>query len=305
MPARTHHRRPPAAIAGVLAIALLGCSTTDARTEPTADPSTVATAVPRTEAAATTVDGSAVATVPAVRVDPPYTPCQRIARATANGSTTTQVIVRTATWTDSVGTVELATLDHGTWVCSEPMPARVGRAGLRPLADRRSGDGTTPAGVFPLATMTGPDGQPFSFFGNAPDPGVTAGEYRAVQPGDCFGATPGTSGYGHLRNDPACAGADDEYLPRFTTTYSNAALIGANMEPEVSGDAPGEVPYAAAIFLHRHTYVSGSGGATKPTSGCVSLAQADLTAVLVGLAPSAQFVIGPTEWLLDGLRSPD
>lgn len=178
------------------------------------------------------------------------------------------------------------------------MTARVGRNGVRPLADRRSGDGTTPAGVFALATMTAPDGQQFSFFGNAPDPGVTAGTYRAVQPGDCFGATPGTAGYGHLRNDTACAGADDEYLPRFTTTYSNAALIGANMEPNVSGDEPGETPFASAIFLHRHTYVSGQSGATKPTSGCVSLSQPDLTAVLVAMTAGTQFVIGPTDWLL-------
>jgi L,D-peptidoglycan transpeptidase YkuD (ErfK/YbiS/YcfS/YnhG family) len=186
----------------------------------------------------------------------------------------------------------------GTWVCGEAMAARVGRAGLRPLLERRSGDGTTPAGVFPLATMTAPDGQRFSFFGNAPDPGVQAGGYRRVRPGDCFGATPNTPGYGHLRVDTSCPGPDDEYLPHYPTTYSNAALIGANMEPDVSGDAPGEAPYAAAIFLHRHTYLSGQSGATKPTSGCVSLAQPDLTAVLIALQPGTQFVIGPTSWLL-------
>ncbi len=84
--------------------------------------------------------------------------------------------------------------------------------------------------------------------------------------------------------------------------YTNAALIGANMEPEVSGDAPGEIPYAAAIFLHRHVYVSGTGGPTKPTSGCVSLAQAELTSVLVGLTSGAVFAIGTTDWLIsDGV----
>jgi L,D-peptidoglycan transpeptidase YkuD (ErfK/YbiS/YcfS/YnhG family) len=251
----------------------------------------------------TIVTGSAVATQPAVRVNPPYSDCQRIARlvATRQPTTTTQVIIRTAGWADTTATVEMATLVGSTWTCSMPMTGRVGRSGLRPLADRRSGDGTTPAGVFPLATMTGPDGQQFSFFGNAPDPGVTAGAYRQVQTGDCFGATPGTSGYGHLRDDTSCSGADDEYLPQFVSTYSNAALIGANMEPDVSGDAPGETPYAAAIFLHRFTYVSGQSGATKPTSGCVSLAQPDLSSVLIGVAAHTQFVIGPTQWLLAGV----
>ncbi|MGD9995407.1 MAG: L,D-transpeptidase family protein [Ilumatobacteraceae bacterium] len=246
---------------------------------------------------------AAVATHPAVRLDPPYTDCQRIAAGAAgtHPETTTQVLVRTVAWGDTVATVEVAERIAGTWVCGTPMTGRVGRNGVRPLLERRSGDGTTPAGVFPLATMTAPDGQRFSFFGNSADPGVTAGAYRRVQPGDCFGATPGTAGYGHLRDDTSCPGPDDEYLPDFTAAYSNAALIGANMEPNVSGDEPGEIPYASAIFLHRFTYVSGQSGATKPTSGCVSLSQADLTSVLVALRPGAQFVIGPTDWLLDQL----
>jgi L,D-peptidoglycan transpeptidase YkuD (ErfK/YbiS/YcfS/YnhG family) len=164
------------------------------------------------------------------------------------------------------------------------------------LLERRSGDGTAPAGVFPLATMTAWDGQRFSFFGNAPNPGVTAGTYRAVRTGDCFGATPNTPGYGHLRNDTACAGADDEYLPDFTGSYSSAALIGANTEPNVSGDAPGEIPYAAAIFLHRHAY--DAAGTPKPTSGCVSLALDELRAVLIAMRSDVLFVIGPTDWLL-------
>jgi hypothetical protein len=77
-----------------------------------------------------------------------------------------------------------------------------------------------------------------------------------VQYGDCFGATPNTSRYGHLvyRTPANCPGPDDEYLPSITGAYQHAALIGANMEPNVSGDAPGEIPYASAIFLHRYSF---------------------------------------------------
>ena len=247
-----------------------------------------------------TIGSSAVASALAQRVEPLGSECQRIATAisVARSSVDVQVIVRSDGWNGSDATVEVATRGSAGWACGAPMNARIGSAGFRPLLDRRSGDDTTPAGVFPLAIMTAPDGQRFSFFGNDPDPGVTAGTYRRVQVGDCFGATPGTSGYGHLRYDANCPGPDDEYLPRFVTTYSHAALIGANMEPTVSGDEPGELPYAAAIFLHRHTYVSGSSGPTKPTSGCVSLASADLTSVLLGLDAHSLFVIGPTNWLL-------
>ncbi len=249
-----------------------------------------------------TVGNSAAASIPAVRVDPPPpTDCERIATAIAirDPKPRMQVIVRSTSWTDTVATLEVATRTPAGWRCGPAMDARVGRAGMRPLLERRSGDGTTPAGVFPLATMTAPDGQRFSFFGNSADPGVTAGAYRRVRPGDCFGATPYTTGYGHLRSDTSCSGPDDEYLPRFVAAYSNAALIGANMEPEVSGDAPGEIPYAAAIFLHRHVYANGVSGSTKPTSGCVSLAQSDLTSVLVGMTSDVVFAIGTTDWLLD------
>ncbi len=249
-----------------------------------------------------TVGNSAAASVPAVRVDPPPpTDCERVAAAIAirDPKPAMQVIVRSASWTDTAVTLEVATRTSAGWRCGPAMEARVGRAGMRPLLDRRSGDGTTPAGVFPLATMTAPDGQRFSFFGNSADPGVSAGTYRRVRSGDCFGATPNTPGYGHLRADTSCSGPDDEYLPRFVAAYSNAALIGANMEPDVSGDASGEIPYAAAIFLHRHVYANGVSGSTKPTSGCVSLAQSDLTSVLVGMTSDVVFAIGTTDWLLD------
>ena len=238
--------------------------------------------------------------MPATRVDPPLTTCQQIATTVAAAHTTQQVlIVRTDAWTDTTAIATLATLTNGTWQCGADMVARVGRTGVRPLLDRRSGDGTTPAGIFPLATMTAYDGERFSFFGNSADPGVAAGPYRRVKSGDCFGATPNTAGYGHLRYQLNCPGPDDEYLPNIGA-YPHAALIGANMEPDVSGDAPGETPYASAIFLHRHAFVSGSTTTTKPTSGCVSLSLVDLVATITAMRSDAHFAIGPTAWLLDG-----
>jgi L,D-peptidoglycan transpeptidase YkuD (ErfK/YbiS/YcfS/YnhG family) len=245
------------------------------------------------------LSGPATATSAAVRVDPPpQSSCEAIARRVSNDHPAADhlVLVVTDAWDDTTAVLRMAERSGSSWSCGAGYTARIGNAGFRPLAERRSGDGTTPAGVFPLATMTAWDGERFSFFGNDPDPGVTAGNYRRVRAGDCFGATPHTPGYGHLRYDTSCPGPDDEYLPRYVQAYTNAALIGANMEPDVSGDEPGEIPYAAAIFLHRHVY--DQGGATLPTSGCVSLAQPDLTAVLVDLRPDSLFVMGPTSWLL-------
>jgi L,D-peptidoglycan transpeptidase YkuD (ErfK/YbiS/YcfS/YnhG family) len=212
---------------------------------------------------------------------------------------TTQVVVVLAPAADATrATLQLAARTPTGWQCGAAMRARIGRRGVRPLGERRSGDGTTPAGVFPLGTMTAWDGQVFSFFGNDPDPGVTAGAYRAVRDGDCFGATPNQVDYGHLVQRPKadCPGPDDEYLPSFPGAYEHAALIGANMEPDVSGDAPGEPAYAAAIFLHRFSY--DGAGASKPTSGCVALAHDDLVAVLTAMRPSVMFAIGTKDWLL-------
>lgn len=206
------------------------------------------------------------------------------------------IVTRTPSWASSSGELDVAVREAGGWVCQRGrQPAMVGRNGTRPLADRRSGDGTAPAGVFPLGTTTAWDGQSFQFFGNAPDPGVR-GAYRAVAPGDCWGARPGQSTYNHLYRSITCP-SPDEYLPRITGAYVHAAVIGANTEPDVSGDAAGETPYAAAIFLHRHAYTSG--GAVKATSGCVSLAIEDLVPVLSLIDPGRRpfFAIGPTDWL--------
>jgi L,D-peptidoglycan transpeptidase YkuD (ErfK/YbiS/YcfS/YnhG family) len=206
------------------------------------------------------------------------------------------VIVATPSFGSSTGTVEVAARSAGgTWHCQRPaQPARVGRNGTRPLVERRSGDGTAPAGVFPLGSMTAWDGQSFQFFGNRPDPGVR-GAYRAVRHEDCWGAAPHTPTYQKLVNAPQCPGPS-EWLPRFGDVYGHAAIIGANLDP-VSGDEPGEPPLAAAIFLHRHSYAAD--GSTRPTSGCVSLAEPDLVATLRAIDPALDphFAIGPVGWL--------
>lgn len=290
-------RRVPRLLAVVVLLAACGPERTSVAGSPSR-PAASASASP-TPAVAAPISASvgAIATTTAVRIDPPLSDCQRIATAIASRHPGAQqlLIVRTTQAADTTAVVQLADRSGPAWICRDELAGRVGRHGVRPLPERRSGDGTTPAGVFPLGSMTAYDGEVFSFFGNAADPGVTAGPYREVRAGDCFGATPNTAGYGHLRDQPNCPGPDDEYLPRFTEAYVHAALIGANMEPDVSGDQPGETPYASAIFLHRTSYAPS--GASKPTSGCVSLAMADLVAVLQAMRPDVQFAIGTTDWL--------
>ena len=206
------------------------------------------------------------------------------------------VVMATDDFGDAAGTVEVAVrTDGGDWRCRiGAQPAMFGRNGTRPLADRRSGDGTTPAGVFPLGEVTAWDGQVLNMFGNRPDPGVRV-PYRAVRREDCWGATPNTSRYQNLINRPGCSGPD-EWLESYGEAYSHAAVIGANLDP-VSGDEPGEPPLAAAIFLHRTSYTSS--GTPKPTSGCVSLGYDQLVDTLRTIDPALtpRFAIGPRSWL--------
>jgi len=191
----------------------------------------------------------------------------------------------------STADVDLLVHDGSQWTCARTdMYGRVGRNGVRTLSQRRSGDGTTPGGVFPLASMTAADGQTFQFFGNGANPGVQ-GAWRQVRSGDCWVATPGDPAYNTLvtRTASNCT-APDEYLPNFQNAYSRAALIGANMGTNRSGDQSGEPALAAAIFLHRHSY--NGDGSTRPTAGCVSLSSENLIAVLPALVPGqAYFVI--------------
>ena len=179
----------------------------------------------------------------------------------------------------SWATVQLLKRRDGGWRCvGSEMTGRVGRNGTRALWRRVGGDGTTPRGVYRLGRTRAPNGDVFRFFGNEADPGVR-GRWHDVQPRDCWWVDPGTRAYNRLvrRSRARCPG-ENEYLPDYHGSYSRAALIGANMGPRRQGDEPGETPRAAAIFLHRHSY--DWSGATRPTSGCVSLAGPDLDFVL-------------------------
>ena len=93
------------------------------------------------------------------------------------------------------------------WQCAAmDMPGRVGSNGVRELATRRSGDGTTPGGIFGLGTMTAPNRDVVPVLRQRRASGELHGSWHQVQAGDCWGATPGTPDYNVLvsRPDSAC-----------------------------------------------------------------------------------------------------
>jgi L,D-peptidoglycan transpeptidase YkuD (ErfK/YbiS/YcfS/YnhG family) len=163
------------------------------------------------------------------------------------------------------------------WVAAGgPYPARVGRSGLS--ANRREGDGTTPAGTFRIhATM----------YGNEANPGVRF-RYRRVRCGDWWDEDPSSPTYNSFQT-VGCGrrppfGVNSEGMWQNRRAYPFLAVVEFNMRPVVPGRGSG-------IFLHAAT--------GRATNGCVSLDRGDLLRVLRWLRPNAapHIAIGTTAQL--------
>jgi len=131
----------------------------------------------------------------------------------------------------------------------------LGRTGVR--AEKREGDGATPAGVFPLrSVMYRPD---------RVAPPATNLPVRAIVVDDGWCDDRADPAYNQLIRLPHSA--RHERLWRDDGLYDLLAVIGYNDDPVVPGAG-------SAIFLH--VAAPGYG----PTEGCVAVAIADLIALL-------------------------
>ncbi len=162
---------------------------------------------------------------------------------------------------------------HGRWSLDRQVGAAIGRSGTRPLAARTEGDGSTPAGVFPLGRAHDADGE-FGAFGTGDDPGVAVGWHR-ITAADWWCAT--ADHPDHDRLTEARRGPDDEHLASVGPPYEFAVLIGTHS------------PNASAIFLHVATEHLGR---LAPTAGCVAVRRDDLVELVGRLTPNTWFVIG-------------
>jgi L,D-peptidoglycan transpeptidase YkuD (ErfK/YbiS/YcfS/YnhG family) len=151
------------------------------------------------------------------------------------------------------------------WVAAGgPYATRVGRNGIR--ANKREGDGATPAGTFAIAS---------TMYGNSPSPGV-AFRYVRLRCGDWWVEDWKSSAYntfqrvGCGRTPPfKVVSPDMSASPR---AYAHLAVVEYNMHPVRPRRGSG-------IFLHVQI--------GKPTSGCISMRRAALIHVLRWLRPDA------------------
>ena len=138
----------------------------------------------------------------------------------------------------------------------------LGKGGVTPAADKREGDGASPAGVWPIRrVLYRPDR------GGAP---ATTLPVQALKPEDGWCDSPDDPDYNRPIKLPHPASF--ERMWRDDGLYDLVVVLGHNDDPP----AP---QMGSCIFLHlaRPDY--------EPTQGCVAAARADLEALLAAARP--------------------
>jgi L,D-peptidoglycan transpeptidase YkuD (ErfK/YbiS/YcfS/YnhG family) len=144
--------------------------------------------------------------------------------------------------------------------------AAVGRTGV--AANKREGDGATPAGIFPLASgFYRPDRMA------PPRSGLLV---RALSPQDAWVDDPADHNYNRLVSLPYPAHTEQMWLE--DAVYDLLVAIGYNMDPVVPG-------VGSAIFLHiaRPDF--------SPTAGCIAIEKKVLLDMMPLLGPASTITI--------------
>jgi len=144
--------------------------------------------------------------------------------------------------------------------------AAVGRAGVK--ADKREGDGGTPAGTFPLLSVL--------YRKDRVMPPTSHLPVRPLAPNDGWVDEPTDPRYNRLVELPYPASA--EQMWRDDNLYDVVVVIGYNMEPVIPGAG-------SAIFLHVAT------PDFAPTAGCVAVNKDVLLGLLPLLGPGSTITI--------------
>jgi len=145
-------------------------------------------------------------------------------------------------------------------------PAAVGRAGIK--ADKREGDGATPAGTYPLLSILYRPDRVVAPVSRLP--------VKPLAPSDGWVDEPADPNYNRPISLPYPAGA--EQMWREDDVYDALVVIGYNTEPVIPGAG-------SAIFLHIATLD------LAPTAGCVAVKNEVLLGLLPRLGPGSKITI--------------
>ena len=144
------------------------------------------------------------------------------------------------------------------------IPCSVGRGGVS--ADKREGDGATPAGAHRIvALLFRPDRM-------APPNGWA----RPIRPGDLWSDASGEAGYNTLVRVPYAA--SHEVMRRGDPLYDLVLVTDWNWPDAVPGKG-------SAIFLHQWRRPG------YPTAGCVAFSRRDLRWIAARIEPGARLIV--------------
>lgn len=168
---------------------------------------------------------------------------------------------------DLIATPDATTPHRGTLIFGgRAYPCVLGRAGVR--ADKREGDGATPAGRFALRRV-------LYRADRGPAPKTTL-PVSAIAMTDGWCDAPDDAAYNRPVTLPYPANA--EIMWREDRLYDVVVVLGHNDDPVVAGAG-------SAIFLH---VMPDDGG---PTAGCIALAPDDLREVLTHVDPHSAVLV--------------
>jgi L,D-peptidoglycan transpeptidase YkuD (ErfK/YbiS/YcfS/YnhG family) len=155
------------------------------------------------------------------------------------------------------------------WWPGGDAPAACGRGGVR--ADKREGDGASPAGTFELRHV-------FYRADRIAPPPSTGLPIRPLRPEDAWVDDPEDANYNRLVSLPCPAGHEEMW--RADGLYDLVVLIGYNTDPPVPGRG-------SAIFLHC------AAPDFAATAGCIAVGRDVLLGLLASLGPGSTITIRP------------
>jgi L,D-peptidoglycan transpeptidase YkuD (ErfK/YbiS/YcfS/YnhG family) len=185
------------------------------------------------------------------------------------GPATKVAIVTTPGWKSTRGGLTLWQKYGSTWrAVRAGIPVWVGRNGFQYGTKRHEGDGTTPAGKYPMR----------STFGSRANPGVHL-PWNQLHSNSCWSGE--RRDYNtYVRR--TCTARDENLWASRAVAYRYAAVVGFNDSPAVWGRGSG-------IFLHESI--------GKATSGCVSMSETNLLWTLRWMTPGTWAVLGPQAYV--------
>lgn len=245
--------------------------------------------------AATAEAAAPVAAVPAALTPAPWHPSQ----LSHVGDARQLIVVNATSWSTSQATLRRYEKTAAGWQqVGVALPARIGRSGFTPAAEREQGSGESPAGTFTITQTFGAFSQPGMKIPYLKFDGDDFWPYDPQDPATYNVLQTNRSASARWRND----GNWSERFVDYGAVYHFGAVINFNTpswtyfnsrnnEREAAPRARSNTARGGGIFLHASS--------SRATAGCVSVDYWETRRIIRWLdaAKKPRIVMAPTSWL--------